>query len=63
MADRSCKNCRYLKKIEIKDDKTGLIGIYECQDDYFQMEEHMLDSFCCEKHCFRRADQNGGGAE
>ena len=57
MANRSCENCRYCKKVS--EDETGLLIIYRCEDDgYFEMEKDMRSAFCCHNHYYKRINKD-----
>ena len=54
--DRSCRNCRFCRRVS--EDKSGLLVIYRCDDDGFEMEDWQRDCFCCHNHHYERANKD-----
>lgn len=54
--DPSCRNCRFCRRVS--EDESGLLVIYRCDDDDFEMADWQRDSFCCHNHHYKRENKD-----
>lgn len=54
--DPSCENCKFCRRVP--EDESGILVIYRCDNDNFEMADWQRNMFWCHNHNYKSGDKD-----